>query len=1819
MSGRFPGATDNESLWKLLEQGQDMHRKVPKDRFDIDTHVDPSGKKVNASHTPYGCFIEEPGLFDARFFNMSPREATETDPMHRLALVTAYEALEQSGFVLNATPSTQQDRVGTFYGQTCDDWREVNAAQNIATYFIPGGVRAFAPGRISYYFGFRGPSYSVDTACSSSLAAIQIACSSLLAKECDTAVAGGLNILTAPDIFAGLSKGQFLSATGSCKTWDSLADGYCRADGIGSIILKREEDAINEKDNILGVILAAATNHSADAISITHPHAGNQSYLYEKVLHTAAIDPVEVSYVEMHGTGTQAGDVNEMQSVTDVFAPSKGDSRYGWCRDPEHPLHIGAVKSNVGHGEAAAGITALIKVLMMFQKNMIPPHVGIKSSYNPALPRLEDRNVHIPFHKTQWPRIDERPRTAFLNNFSAAGGNTALVLQDAAQKVPLLQVDPRSTFPFVVSSKSLSSLRNNIQQLIAYAQNASETTLASLSYTLTSRRMHHNYRVGVTASDLDGLRDALNAEAAKGEFTPIPSKSPTVAFVFTGQGAFYASLGRDLFEQSSLFRSEIIYLNELAITQGLPSFLPAIEGSVEQEHHLSMQVVHLALVCVQIALVTLWRSWGIKPSIVLGHSLGEYAALWAAGVLSKHDVIHLVGRRAKLLETNCQVGVYCMLAVRASVAKVQTLVKNLSYEIACINSPSDIVLSGGHEEMERITQQLTTAGIKCLKLDLPYAFHSQQIEPILEDFEFIAQGATFNRPTCPVISALLADTIQDEGVFNPSYLCRQARKPVLFAEALQQAFENGIIEPKTIFVEIGPHPICANMIKNTLETGTVIVASLHKAESPWTTLSKSLCRLHCTGSRVDWQEFHRDFASCHELLDLPAYSFDNKTYWIDYVNDWCLYKTESRQAKLAEPPKQVSKLSTSSVHRIVSQDFRGDTGTVIAQSDLSEPALQNAVLGHLVNGVGLCPSVSRCVRYHSRGNTNGSLQSIYADIALTLGDYVQKELNPSASHRNMNCSEMEVMKPLIVKQSSKDSQILQVTITVNLNEHRARLRYATIDARGEETIVHATCTVTYEDTDKWLADWSSTNYLITGRIETLKNRLANNKADQISRGLAYKLFAALVQYEKRYQGMEEVILDSQNFEATSRVEFQSEQKDGRFFFSPFWIDSLCHLSGFILNGSDAIDSRNFVYVSHGWKSMRFSRPLNGSVKHQSYVKMQPLPNNIMTGDVYVFEGNTIIGVVGGLKFQRIPRAMLDTILPPVGRAKSPNPRVSKPASPIEKHIRRPAKNTSQARRNASRSSKAQSSLASLKPRSASSDEDNLASRVLSIISQESELPMSELLDQCIFSDLGIDSLLSLQICGKIRESLEVEIQSTVFVDYQTVGELKQYLQSLDSSSGSLSTTTSVVFSSDENQDQESDSSLSSTHSQMSIAPHKGRSNTLRDTSNKKNERTMMFFRTTIAEQMGIALEEVQGSNDLISLGMDSLMSICILGILREQTDLELPPSLFIDHPSIEAIEKFLGFTKMVLPDPVKSQSSERKGTRAISSPSLSKVLPQAVSILMQGKPKTAKIKLFLFPDGSGSATSYASIPDIDPNVAVYGLNCPFMTKPFQWKNGISGVASIYLEEIRRRQPQGPYHIGGWSAGGIIAYEAMLQLHRSGERVENLVFLDSPCPIELEPLPSRLHKFLADVGILGSEGTEIPAWLLPHFEATIKALTDYKSAPHPEKILEPKVLAIWAKHGVCGQPGDPRPETWDDDPKSMKWLLENRTDFGANGWDRLLDVGNIETKSLEGNHFTLLKSGKSVSNLLDPNHRNSKTDDDAQLRKIAGHLREFLLR
>nr|QZS37281.1 non-reducing polyketide synthase [Talaromyces sp.] len=1371
MSCRLPGgATNTEKFWELLEQGLDVSRRVPADRFDIDTHFDPTGKDLNKSMTQYGCFIDEPGLFDAPFFNMSPREAQVVDPQMRLALVTAYEALERAGYVGNRTTSTQLQRIGTFYGQAADDYREVNQGQEVSTYYIPGGCRAFGPGRINYFFKFSGPSYSIDTACSSGLAAIEVACQALWSGQVDTAVTGGVNVLTNPDGFTGLCNGHFLTkGHNACKTWDATADGYCRADGIGSVVIKRLEDAEADNDNILGVILGAGTNHSAEAVSITHPHAGHQAYLSRQVLRQAGVDPFDVSYVELHGTGTQAGDHEEMQGIMEVYAPLTKR------RSKDQPLHIGSVKANVGHGESVAGATSLIKVLLMLQKNAIPPHIGIKTEINPKFPRdFDKRNLNIPFEMTAWPQVPGKKRILAVNNFGAAGGNTTMILEEAPIR-DIEEKDPRQTYTIAVSAKTKGSLAGNIERLIAHLDAHPDINLADLAYTTTARRYHHSHRVTIATTDVNHLKKQLTSHLEKADSIKPVGKSgpPPIAFTFTGQGASYKSMNLELYRDVPTFREQIQHLDSLAQGQGFPSFIPAIDGSHPKDHVHSPVVTQLALVCTEIALAKYWATLGVKPDVVMGHSLGEYAAMHVAGVVTANDTIFMVGRRAQMLEEKCKIGSHTMMAVRASLAQIAESSAGKSHTIACVNGPSDTVLSGTKDQMDEIAVALEAAGYRCIKLDVAFAFHSEQTDPILDEFEAISKsGVIFQEPKLPVISPLLGKVIFDGKTLNANYVRRATREAVDFLAALENAQNISAISDETVWIEIGPHPVCTGFVRSTIPTTQLTIPSLRRGDDNWKTMAESMAALHLAGIDVSWNEFHRPFERRLRLLDLPTYAWNDKTYWLQYNGDWCLTKgntfydaeKEAAKAKLMSRAQAASEVQTSTVQQIIDSEFNGSAGTVVMQSDVMHPDFLAAAHGHRMNNCGVATS------------------SIHADIAYTLGEYLHRKLRPKTKQVHMNIINLHVTKGLVAQSDTQTPQLIRVTATtVNIDSGIVDLTWQNVDNDGSASEPFATARIIYGEASEWLSSWIPMAHLVQGRIEALEHMAAAGQANRLSRNMAYTLFASnLVDYADKYRGMQSVVMHE--LEAFADVQLTTKE-GGVWTVPPYFIDSVAHLAGFIMNCSDAMDTKNNYCVTPGWNSMRFAKPLVPGAKYRSYVKMIPTVEDptVYFGDVYIMQDNVIMGMVGGIQFRRYPRILLARFFSPPDKmaAMESKTTIAKPSAPVAKPVLEAKPSTTAIKLEPSQSTP---SPAEPKPVPAETTVESAASsnsitaKALMLIAKEAALEISELEDDASFSHLGIDSLMSLVISEKFRTELDVKVGGSLFLDYPTIGDLRKWLE-----------------------------------------------------------------------------------------------------------------------------------------------------------------------------------------------------------------------------------------------------------------------------------------------------------------------------------------------------------------------------------------------------------------------------------------------------------
>ncbi|KAH6884202.1 beta-ketoacyl synthase domain-containing protein [Thelonectria olida] len=1363
MSCRLPGgANNNELFWKLMEDARDVHTTVPADRFDIHTHFDPTGKTPNATETPYGNFIDNPGFLDAGFFNMSPREAEQTDPMHRLALVTAYEALEMSGYSPNRTPSTNLKRIGTYYGQASDDWRELNAGQDIGTYAVPGGERAFANGRINYFFKFGGPSFNIDTACSSGLAAVHAACSALWAGEADTVLAGGLNVITNPDNYCMLCKGHFLSKTGQCKVWDKGADGYCRADGIASVVIKRLEDAEADNDNIIAVIASGATNHSADALSITQPHAGAQMENYAQVMSAAGVSPLDVSYVELHGTGTQVGDAIESESVIGTFAPP------GIRRRPEQRLHLSAVKSNLGHSEAAAGITSLLKVLLVYQKGVIPPHVGIKTEMNPVVVKTLDRtNAGLVLENTPWPKPEGKKRYALVNSFGAHGGNTTILLEDAPD-MPRVGQDPRATHVFPLSAKSKVSLRANAKALIDYLEANPDTDLGDLSYTLCARRIHHPIRIATSATSISQLNKYLESSLDKiNDLRAVPATAPAVVMTFTGQGAFYQGISSGLYGSFPAYRSEIQHLDALCQKLGIPSILPYIENATADDSlpAASPMITQVVTLVVEIALTRFWQSMGVVPSAVIGHSLGEYAAAVAAGILSAADAIFLVSKRAQLLEKRCTAGSHVMLSVRASVDAIAEALKSEthSYEVSCQNGAEDTVISGKREDISAVRAVLDAQGKKATLLEVPYAFHSTQLDPMLDEFEEIAKHVTFKTPSIPFISPLLEDCVFDGKTVNANYLRRASREPVLFAAALEVAKDMGIVDDHTLWVNVGPHPICSSFVRNWT-AGSKTFSSLRKNEDNFATLAGAMAGLHTLGIHVAWNEYFRPYERAHKLLTLESYKWNEKNYWLQYEGTWTLDKAFPHGKKDSSRellPTADSSLMTSSIHRILSEEVLdpNSRASLIAVSDLKHPSLVSSVTGHMMNGFGVATT------------------SIWADMAMTVGEHLYKLLRPATKEVHMNVGNIDVLHAQVINPKSTKPHLIQTTATLDLATQTASIEWHSLSS-ADHTEPFATCTVTYEDPTAWEREWDRISHLISSRADELSRLASTGTATRLNRKMAYTLFGNVVDYADKYRGMQSVV--QHDFEAVADITLAPEAH-GVWHSAPHFIDSVFHVGGLILNGGGVVDARDSFYVTHGWGSCRMLDRFVPGASYKSYSRMAPTgETNMYSGDVYVLQDGKVVGMMGDMRFRRIPRVLMNRFFSPSEAAGTEKVAPTRPVQPIVAPVpvvKVPEMISPPKTPEPVKVQQKQETVAAppTPPEDVISTEPSMITDCLKLISRESGLDMSSLTDEASFVELGVDSLMSLVLSEKFRSELQLEIRSSLFLECANIAALKEWL------------------------------------------------------------------------------------------------------------------------------------------------------------------------------------------------------------------------------------------------------------------------------------------------------------------------------------------------------------------------------------------------------------------------------------------------------------
>ncbi len=863
---RMPGGVVSpESFWTLLREGVDAVSEVPADRWNADAYYDPDPDSPGKMVTRWGGFVEDVDRFDPQFFGIAPREAAGMDPQQRLLLEVSWEALEHAG---QAPDRLHGSNTGVFVGISTNEYLQLQikaGASRLDAHAGTGGAVSVAAGRLSYSLGLQGPALAVDTACSSSLVAVHLACQSLQRGECDMALAGGVNLTLAPEANVILSRARMLSPEGRCKTFDASADGYVRGEGCGVIVLKRLAEAEQAGDRVLAVIRATAVNQDGRSGGLTVPNGPAQEALIRKALASAGVSPAQVDYVEAHGTGTPLGDPIEVRALGNVF----GDGRAA-----ADPLLIGSVKTNVGHLESAAGIAGLIKVALSLHRGEIPAHLHLES-LNPLI-ALDAIPAAIPTSTMPWPARGTR-RLAGVSSFGFSGTNAHAVLEAAPSRAVKTGGIDRQRHVLALSAKTPDALRElarRYQERLADA--ASNIAAGDVCFTANAGRSHFEHRLAVTGTTIADLRHALAARAASIVEVDAPL-APRIAFMFTGQGSQHAGMGRELYETQPVFASALARCDEIYRDATGESLLDAIYPAADDDARINeTAVAQPALFAIEYSLAELWRSWGVAPSAVIGHSVGEIVAACVAGAMSLEDGLKLTIARGRLMQSLPAGG--AMAAVMATEADVRSVLVSHGGElsIAAINSPENVVISGPEAVVGSVCERFAARGIQTRRLVVSHAFHSTLMEPILDAFERAAEGVAAARPRVAVVSNVTGRMMAPEERLDAAYWRAHARQPVRFADGIRALAADGC----TVFIEIGPSATLSSLGAAAIQDSAAHwVPTLRRGRRDWDQIAESVARLYEAGVRIDWEGFDKPYA--RRKVTLPTYAFQRERCWLD--------------------------------------------------------------------------------------------------------------------------------------------------------------------------------------------------------------------------------------------------------------------------------------------------------------------------------------------------------------------------------------------------------------------------------------------------------------------------------------------------------------------------------------------------------------------------------------------------------------------------------------------------------------------------------------------------------------------------------------------------------------------------------------------------------------------------------------------------------------------------------------------------------------------------------------------------------------------------
>ena len=1347
MACRFPGADSVDEFWEVIRSGASMVQEVPAQRF--------STKGLRRTENPksrfWGNFVHDIDAFDNRFFKKSSREAVSMDPQQRLLYQVAYEAMESSGYF--GELSRTKDDVGCYIGVGATDYNDNVTSHPPTAFSALGTLRAFLSGKLSHYFGWTGPSITYDTACSSSAVAINAACKAIETGECSEALAGGVNLITSPNLFQNLMAANFLSPTGASKSFDAGADGYCRGEGIGLVVLKKMTQALLDDDEILGVIAGSAVNQNSNSTSITVPHSPSQIKLYRRVCDLAGIRPENVSYVEAHGTGTPVGDPIEYESIRQVFGGSRRNRK----------LHIGSVKGNIGHTEGASGVAALIKTILMLQHQTIPLQANF-TTLNPKIKSLEGDEIAIPKVTQLW---NSELRIACTNNYGAAGSNAAMIVCQAPSQKPTLPPIRLPRYPIYLSASSTASLELNCSSLRKSVTHQpsmlpEKDLMASISFSLADKvNRSLPYALITTAANISDLDSQLTKSAAgsRALISQVTDKARPIVLVFSGQTSRTLGLNPDIYHSSILFRSHLDHCDQILQSHGIKTLFPEIFSREPVEDIVSL---HCMIFSFQYACAKSWMDCGLHINTVIGHSFGQLTALCVCGRLSLEGGLEYIAGRASLIRENWCQQRGSMCHVEADINSVSRILSSVAsdpdrrVEVACYNGPTSHVLAGTDRAIELLESTIASLSfpspIKIKKLDVTHGYHSRLVDSLIPSLIELAEKFDIHGP-----SSINLETCSDGQAWTtvePRLIAEHTRSPVYFGQATRRISQR---LGQCTWLEVGPGSSATGLVRRALGTSTTssdlfqpVPLGTPDALQSLVDATVSLWR---AGHKVQFWPFHSCQRRAYSPLSMPPYQFEKPRHWLPYLDS--AHEAFPQGITETEP-----KIETRLVSLVTPSD--PDRNNATFSVDPRNDQFRMLVLGHAVLGHPLCPV------------------ALYAEIITSA--VILLAVDPSLPNGIPNIEDLDIKSPLgadmsraikLTLQKSRDS-LTGWTFILSSQAWDPNTKY--FGSKTEHALGKISLRLPNEFT--LLAEFARFEKLIgSSRVDAIASDPGSEK---MQGSLIYKVFSKAVTYKDYYQGVRRV--SSKDNEVVGSVTMPPCEKETLIKTSstPIAIDNFLQVAGIHVNSlRQCNDNEVFVAtkIAQILPGPDFSHQREETRAWLVYSSLVEMNDKEVINDIFVFDctSKKLVMIILGAQFTRIAITSLVKVLARTNPTQSSTAVVMKKNATVGT-TEMPVLSVGTSiiyNENAGAIKRGIERNVTATPNVAASD--NLNVQVCKILAAVTDNVVDTIGDKTLLGNLGIDSLMVTEVLSEIRNALMVDVPLADFVGLQDIRSLCDYL------------------------------------------------------------------------------------------------------------------------------------------------------------------------------------------------------------------------------------------------------------------------------------------------------------------------------------------------------------------------------------------------------------------------------------------------------------